>query len=128
MFFIGIFGVETKEKELNDIQNIVCKACGSMSSYKFIKTYNQFHFFFIPLYKWGIKYYLISRCCRSTFEIPLVIGREIEEGRNVEIHEEDLININTYNGSNSMLCPSCKNYIEPHYKYCPHCGTNMKKD
>lgn len=126
MFFVGIFGVETKEKELDDIQNIVCKSCGSMSSYKFIKTYNHFHFFFIPLYKWGIKYYLISRCCKNTFEIPLDLGKQIEEGRNVEVRDEDLTNITVYSSSQDTLCPSCKTYVEPHYRYCPHCGVNIK--
>jgi ribosomal protein L32 len=129
MFFIGIFGVETKEKELNDIRNVVCKSCGSMSSYKFLKTYNQFHFFFIPIYKWGSKYYLISRCCRSTFEIPLELGKDLEDGRHVEIRDEDLISIynhSNYDTSRNTICPSCRNYIEPSHRYCPYCG--IKKE
>jgi hypothetical protein len=125
MFFIGVFGVETREKELNDIQNIVCKSCGSMSSYKFIKTYNHFHFFFIPIYKWKVRYYLISRCCSNIFEIPYELGREIEEGRNGEIHDEDLTNIVLCSDSENAICPSCRNCIESRYVYCPYCGMKL---
>ncbi|WDU84592.1 hypothetical protein [Caloramator sp. Dgby_cultured_2] len=28
-----------------------------MSSYKLIKQYNMFHFFFIPVFKWNIRYF-----------------------------------------------------------------------
>ncbi|MBE6056616.1 zinc ribbon domain-containing protein, partial [Clostridium sp.] len=69
MFFFGIFGINTKQEEIEDFENLVCKKCGILSRYTVIKTYNVFHFFFIPLIKWGEKYYLKSRCCNTIYAI-----------------------------------------------------------
>jgi RNA polymerase subunit RPABC4/transcription elongation factor Spt4 len=33
VFFFGIFGLQSKEKELRDINNITCKKCGRISVY-----------------------------------------------------------------------------------------------
>lgn len=124
LFFIGIFGMETKEKEIRDIQNVICKACGQMTSYRLVKTYNYFHIFFIPLFKWGKKYYLISRCCNSMFEIPVELGEALEGGRDVPVRDEDLTPI--HHGYSLIICPSCRRHVDPEYSYCPYCGTRIR--
>jgi hypothetical protein len=128
LFFFGIFGVDTKEYEIRDIQNVICKSCGSMTSYRLIKTYSRFHFFFIPLFKWSEKYYLISRCCNSVFEIPVELGKEFEGGSNVSINDNDLSPV--YNdyiyGYGGVTCPSCHAVLEHNFSYCPYCGTKLK--
>lgn len=127
MFFIGIFGVENREKEIRDIQNVICKVCGSMTNYKLIKTYNVFHFFFIPLFKWGIKYYLVSRCCQSVFEIPLELGKDLEGGGNTPINNMDLSSI--YVGKDDYYggprCPRCHKSLDNDFEYCPYCGEKL---
>jgi RNA polymerase subunit RPABC4/transcription elongation factor Spt4 len=123
LFFIGVFGIESKEKEIREIQNKVCKSCGKLTSYRLVKTYNYFHFFFIPTFRWSTRYYLIARCCRAVFEIPPELGRELEGGRDVPIRDEDLTRVGQSYGSTS--CPSCGNPVEPGFAFCPHCGTKM---
>lgn len=130
MFIFGVFGVGTKEKEIKDVQNIVCKKCGSMSTYKLSKLYNYFHIFFIPVFKWGDKYYLRSRCCNSVFELNKEVGNSIENGEYKGINDEDMIELyserNNYGGAvNDVKCASCSRIVDSSYVYCPHCGEKL---
>lgn len=45
MFFIGIFGIENKDKEIKIIDNITCKRCNKIIRGKLMKNYDFFHFF-----------------------------------------------------------------------------------
>ncbi len=47
MFFFGIFGINTKQEEVEDFENLVCKKCGILSRYTVIKTYIVFSFFLL---------------------------------------------------------------------------------
>jgi ssDNA-binding Zn-finger/Zn-ribbon topoisomerase 1 len=124
LFFIGVFGIENKEKEIREIQNRVCKSCGKLTSYTLVKTYNYFHIFFIPTFKWSTRYYLIARCCGAVFEIPLGLGRKLEAGEDMPIKDEDLTGINQ--GYGASTCPSCRSQVEHKFLYCPYCGTKMR--
>jgi hypothetical protein len=46
MFFIGIFGVETKSKEIKDINNITCKQCGRFGVYMLVKKYSEIFYMY----------------------------------------------------------------------------------
>jgi hypothetical protein len=130
MFFFGIFGIESKEKELRFIQNVICKACSSMSTYRLIKVYNYFHFFFIPIFKWGEVYYVEARCCRAVFEIDKEVGRKLETGGDIPLTDADLRQ--AYTGShshgyaNERVCHTCGRNVDSSYSYCPYCGNKMK--
>lgn len=124
MFFVGVFGIENKEKEIRDIQNIHCRACGSLSSYKLVKTFNFFHFFFIPVFRWKEEYYLVSRCCQSVFSITKELGRALEEGNTVDIRHEDITPLN--NSYVNNMCPSCHRRLDNSFEYCPYCGTKLR--
>lgn len=127
MFFIGIFGIESRSKEIREIQNIICKNCKAMSVYKLVKNYSYFQFFFIPIFKWNIRYYLISRCCSTVFEIPKEIGEALEEGKNIQINDLDLKEVqsgNTYN--EKKVCPHCGRQIDEEFPYCPYCGKKIR--
>ncbi|SEF39839.1 zinc-ribbon family protein [Caloramator fervidus] len=123
MFFIGIFGIEPKEEEVKDINNIICKKCGRISSYKLIKQYNVFHFFFIPIYKWNKKYYLISRCCETIFEISTEYGQRLEKEDDIVINDYELHEI-TFNYWYKK-CPNCLREVDVSYNYCPYCGEKI---
>lgn len=130
MFFFGIFGVESKEKEIGIIQNIICKSCGSMSSYRLIKIYSYFHFFFIPLFRWGETYYIEARCCGALFKVDREKGRQLENGRDIPLTDEDLTEVDKgdhYNNgySSGETCPVCGRRVDSSYKYCPYCGNKI---
>ena len=127
MFFIGIFGVQSKEKEITDSAKIQCRECDKRLGGKLIKTYNFFHFFFIPLFRWGERYYLICNGCNSTYEIPKDKGKRIENGEDIEISYWDLRSIEK-GIAHSVIhrCNYCGKEIREDYEYCPYCGSKVR--
>lgn len=105
MFFIGIFGIEDKRKEIRTIKNLPCKNCNSGGELTLFKQYSSFHFFFIPILKWNIRYYLICNSCNTAYEISKEKGMRAEQG------EESAI---TYWDLNSMDTSHYGNYINGH--------------
>lgn len=130
MFFIGIFGVENKQKEIKFINNVPCKNCDKGLGGKLIKTFDFFHFFFIPIFKWNEVYYVICNKCKSIYEIPLDKGKKIERGEDIEITYWDLKSIETeYNNSTYSIgkrCIHCGRTVENNFEYCPYCGEKIK--
>jgi len=130
MFFIGIFGIESKDKEIKHLNNISCSNCNEESDAKLIKTYNFFHFFFIPLFKWNERYYVICNRCSTIFEIPRDKGKRIENGEDMEITYWDLKKVETgyynYGYTAGNICSHCGRTVESHFEYCPYCGTRLR--
>ena len=103
MFFIGVFGIENKNKEIKYIENLNCKNCNNIVRGKLIKSFSFFHFFFIPIFKWNEKYYVICEGCNSVFSIPQEKGKATEKGENIHITYWDL---NEVSGRNNR-CSHC---------------------
>lgn len=129
MFFIGVFGIENKEKVVKILDNISCKKCNSVASGKLIKSFDFFHFFFIPLFKWNEKYFVVCDECKTIFSIQKEKGKSIELGESIDITYWDLQEVyNEYNSNyycKPQKCSNCGNTVEPNFKYCPHCGAKI---
>ena len=126
MLFIGIFGVESKEKEIKVLNNLSCKSCSDPSTGRLIKSYNYFHFFFIPLIKWNEAYHVICNNCNTIFTIPKEKGKSIERGEEISITYWDLKERENYYGNyNRKICRSCNNDIDNNFKFCPYCGEKL---
>jgi len=129
MFFIGIFGIENKDKEIKKLDNISCKRCNKTISGRLIKNYDFFHFFFIPLFKWNEKYYVVCNQCKSVYTIPRDKGKAIEHDDKIEVTYWDLQEINTQyydnNYYNENRCANCGGELSENFKYCPHCGMKI---
>ena len=117
MFFIGIMGIGSKQKNIITIPSIICKACGSFGQYNVIKRYNYFHIFFLPLWKWNEQYYVSERMCSSIFNLDIKIGKDIEKGIQTEIRPEDLSEINPV-----KRCKYCGKALNDDFVYCPYCS------
>ncbi len=125
MFFFGIFGINTKQEEIEDLQNLICKKCGNLSRYTVIKNYNVFHFFFIPIIKWGEKYYLKSRCCNTIYVISKEDLDRVRKEENLNnIHLKEIYTGNS-SDNNIIICSECGKEIDSSFKYCPHCGQKL---
>ena len=85
MFFIGIFGIETKNVELKRLAPTMCKHCRGVEAFNLFKHYHQFHFFFIPLFKWKVEYYIVCEACQLIATIPTEKGQALEMGEPVEL-------------------------------------------
>ena len=131
MFFIGIFGIENKDKEVKDLNNLTCKKCNSTIKGKLIKNFDFFHFFFIPIFKWNEKYYVLCNSCKCLYSIPKEKGKAIENGDEVNITYWDLQevysdnDINFNNSYDMKICPNCGEQVKRNFKYCPYCGKEV---
>ncbi|MDO5517489.1 MAG: zinc ribbon domain-containing protein [Clostridium sp.] len=125
MFFIGVFGIEHKEKEVKVLNNFSCRNCTNSVNGRLIKYYDYFHFFFIPLFKWNIQYYVICSSCNAEYSISKEKGRAIENNEDVKITYWDLNEINSsYN--HIQRCSNCGREVESQFDYCPYCGNRIK--
>ena len=129
MFFIGIFGIESKKKDIKALTNIQCKNCNINTDGSLIKVYNVFHFFFIPLIKWNERYFVVCKNCGFVYEIPKDKGKGIERGDSIEINYWDLKSAEGIPFSHppaEFKCKNCGRVIKPDYEYCPYCGNKRE--
>ena len=130
MFFI--FGISNEIKDLNFSKMVICKNCGKYGRIEFFMVYTYLSLFFIPVFKWGKKFYCKSTCCNAIFSVSDEIGQKILKGENPDIDDSDLIyeytesynNYNNYN--NNFKCPNCGYPVNSEFEYCPKCGSKIK--
>ncbi len=123
MFFIGVFGIEQKEKEVCILENVECKGCKPVLT--LVKSYSFFHFFFIPLFKWNIRYYALCKSCGAVYEISKDKGQEAEEGRRGTISYWDLKEA-SFSYNHHRICSSCHRQVQGDFDYCPYCGSKLR--
>jgi hypothetical protein len=126
MFFFGVFGIDTKSKEIRDINNVTCKQCGRYGVYRLVKQYSFFHLFFIPLFKWGEKYFLVSRCCKSVFSVDNEKGKNLEQEMDTELLESDLQYLYGEEKHSLDSCPNCGSKLDRSFDFCPYCGKKIE--
>ena len=122
MIFIG--GISMGRKDFDFRQTMICKKCGRYSSISVFMMYSYISFFFIPLFKWGRKYYAVSNCCQAVYALDAELGKAIEHGESVNIREEDLTLVGTEH-TQVQHCPDCGCLLEREFAYCPKCGRKI---
>lgn len=124
MFFVGIFGIEDKKKEIRTIRNLSCKNCDVLSGLTLFKVYSYFHIFFLPLFRWNERYYLVCSRCSSIYEISKEKGIRAERGEEEAITYWDLksMEYGYYNNHIQHKCKNCGKELESNFEYCPYCG------
>ncbi len=121
MFFIGVFGIQDKQKEVCNLQ-IECKNCSS-NYLKLYKTYRYFHIFFLPVYKWRIRYHAICDICGTIYNIPEEKGKKTENGEKGVITYWDIKEV--YKKPIIKICPKCNSQVDDAFEYCPYCGKKL---
>lgn len=137
MFFI--FGVNSDRKEIGSFGPVICGCCGRYGRYQVYMTYMCLSLFFIPVLKWGRKYYAETSCCQSLYELDPQAGRRLQRGEQTEIRPEELTLIrrggsssgNAWQGWTDQpvvrYCPACGYETEEDFEYCPRCGRKLEK-
>ena len=129
MFFI--FGIQSGQKELNYNELVICEHCGSYGRYQVFMTYMCLSLFFIPVLKWGKRYYVKMSCCSALYELNYETGRQIARGESVEIKSSDLKLPREGNRLNprwdseetmTKRCGNCGYVTKEDFEYCPKCG------
>lgn len=118
MFFLGIFGLGTKQKTIPARQAPSCPLCGAAGHWGILKEYRYLHLFFVPFWRFKPRYYLKSGCCGQIKELPLGWGERLERGEPVPWEEWEP-------KAQRFICPACARVLDPNYKYCPHCGKKL---
>lgn len=137
MFFI--FGVNSDQKEIGSFGPVICGICGSYGRYRVYVTYMCLSLFFIPVLKWGRKYYAETTCCRSLYELDSQAGRRLQRGEQTEIRPEELTLIRRGGSSGGSsgwgwagqkrlrYCPACGYETEEDFEFCPKCGRRLEE-
>lgn len=120
MFFL--MGAGNKSRELEFDQLTICKSCGKYGHIKVIETYSYVSLFFIPVCKWGRRYFAQIDCCGAVCELPTETGTEILRGERTELSDEmlEFQQRNTY--SCGKRCLQCGYETMEAFEYCPKCG------
>lgn len=117
MFFM--LGVTQGRKEITRKPHI-CFHCGSYGQFCVYVTYTQLILFFIPVFKWNVKYYIESSCCHAIYELKEEAGKQLMEDSDYEIRESDVKVVYTQN-----ICPHCGHVVDQSDVYCSHCGQRL---
>ncbi|MGI5849436.1 MAG: zinc ribbon domain-containing protein [Christensenellales bacterium] len=127
MFFIGIFGIEEKDKEIRNFSSVTCPDCGRLTNAILFEHYTFFHIFFVPIVKWNRRYFIRLRCCGAVYKA------EIEYGR--QLIDDPVINFSRLKKVSSgfggfyhdyfATCPCCGKSFDRSYPFCPYCGTKL---
>lgn len=123
MFFFGIFGLDSKIKEIGKANNIVCPSCNALTSFSIYKAYSYFHIFFIPTFRWNVKYIAKSACCSAVYALREELGRAFTKGKSPDITPSDLTIIE--NGRIFLKCRHCARETGQGFFYCPYCGKEL---
>lgn len=133
MFFIC--GVNQGQKELPHSQLVVCSSCGGYGRYQVFMTYMCLSLFFIPVLRWGKKYYVKMSCCGTIYELNPETGARVAGGEQVEIGQGDLTLVRS--GSRQQwrpgqigqgmrrICQNCGYETEEDFSFCPKCGGKL---
>jgi len=122
MIFIG--GISDKNIELMELNPTMCKHCRESCKMNVYKHYYFFHFFFIPLWKWKLNYYVICEDCQTIMQISNEKGEQLEQGEAVEFTLWDL-EVRNEGEAPQKTCANCHEKMIKTYQYCPHCGEKI---
>jgi hypothetical protein len=126
MFFIGIFGVESKEKEIKTFTGVVCPDCGRMTAASFFMSYTYLHIFFIPTFRWNKRCFVRLRCCGALYEVPSGYAEVLKGADTI-----DFSRLKKASGGSGefggfyAVCPCCGRRFDKSYPYCPYCGAKQ---
>lgn len=131
MFFIC--GVNSGQKQLPYNQLVVCDSCGGYGRYQVYMTYMCLSLFFIPVLKWGRKYYVRMSCCETLYELNSDIGKRISRGEQAEITPSDLTMVQAGRrnewqpqSGRRLVCRNCGYETEEDFAFCPKCGGRLE--
>lgn len=123
MFFIGVFGINEKEKPVTTYHNLVCPACQALTRLDIHKAYSYFHFFFIPVIRWNQRYLAKTACCSSIFKLDPVLAERFNRGEIPDLKPENLEPINC--DRPYKKCAHCGTAADIKHRFCPYCGNKL---
>lgn len=118
MFFIGVFGIGNKSKNLGDV-TFKCTGCIG-DRFSLLELSRSFDIFFIPVFKYHKEYVIMCNRCRSVYKLKNSSITKVLEKKEVEYGDIEKIILET------TTCPSCGTSLTSGFSYCPKCGKSLK--
>ncbi len=118
MFFIGVFGIGNKNKNLGDV-SFKCTGCIE-ENFSLIELSRSFDIFFIPVFKYSKEYIIVCKKCKSVYKLKLESIEKVLNTRRVVYEDVEKIILET------NTCPHCGTNIAGEFSYCPKCGNPLK--
>lgn len=119
MFFIGVFGIQDREKNMGSISG-TCGSCESESGIV-VRRERIFHFFFLPLFHWNREYRLICRGCGQVAEITEERAERLLAGEPMGPWD-----LPKQNASRERHCSNCGSPAKEQDRYCAQCGQKLE--
>ncbi len=121
MFFI--IGVSGGSKDLGTRRCRLFNCCGSaVTMAAVVCTFQQFTLFFIPIFRFGKRYFITCPNCGTVYEMTKEEGKRIEKDYSAEVDPSQMYAVQ---GASHKVCPNCRNAIDPNARFCPNCGTRL---
>ena len=120
MFFIVGITSGTSELGMRRCASFPCCSHGGAAALTCV--YRQFTFFFLPLFRFGKRYFISCPDCGAVYEI------ERDEGKRVELDPQAEIDpgrIHRLAGRAARFCPNCGQRVNPDSRFCPFCGSRL---
>ena len=122
MFFIGIFGCDSKVVPVGRISGAPCPVCGGGGPLSVCRSYSYFHAFFLPLVKYHSHYIATCPGCASAFELDPELGRRLGRGEAVTCAAGDL---RLLRDNHAPRCPACGAPQPAGSLFCNQCGAKL---
>ena len=98
-----------------------CITCQCNRELSIFKTYQCLRIFFIPLWHWGEKYYVLDEICKTTYQI------KEEDAILVQYDKKDISTCTLEEVYEmSAKCSLCHKALEHDFVFCPYCGGKRK--
>jgi len=118
-----IFGFTNGTSDIGTHKCCFFSCCGASGAMGVVTcTFQQFTLFFIPIFRFGKRYFVTCPSCGTVYEMSKEEGRRIEHDYTAEI---DPNSIYVVQRSSRKVCPNCKCAVDQSSRYCPNCGTSL---
>jgi hypothetical protein len=130
-----IFGIQNGEKRFPINGSFVCPSCGRRTGVTVVMTYYYFSLFFIPVFFWGYRYYVVTDCCGASARLDETTGKNVRRGRTDTFTDIDNLDFSDAFGTGytpgasgcaERRCPHCGYKTYENFDYCPKCGSRME--
>lgn len=100
-----------------------CNRYGTMAAVTC--SYQVFTLFFIPLFRFGKRYFVTCPQCGTVYELSREEGRRIARDPGAEINPSQMYALRNFNNAYGKTCPNCHAAVDPNAHFCSNCGTKL---
>lgn len=119
MFFI--MGSDAKIQQLGPV-GAVCSCCGQTLTFSLCKSFSYIHLFFIPVFRYHLRYIATCPGCASVYEVAPEAGKAAEKGKLAVLPMEAMTLVQSHRGGG---CPHCGASNPAGSAYCNRCGGRL---